>query len=191
MHTVSFKFLGTICLSVALSSWYICSLISFIILKNLDVVFPMELVWVPWKWFWWFVSAGHNKPRPTFTHTFSPMDMGLGGVGNGQGGLACCSSWGRKELDTTERLSWTQFMDSHVIYEIKIWIAPAQDCVWFLVFLFYQKHLTFNEFHSMWLQATRTQAPPTPLIFSSALLLKNFAFTMTGCFGSFPFPRTL
>ena len=24
------------------------------------------------------------------------------GVGDGQGGLACCNSWGRKELDTTE-----------------------------------------------------------------------------------------
>ena len=28
------------------------------------------------------------------------------GVGDGQGGLACCSSWGRKELDTTEWLNW-------------------------------------------------------------------------------------
>ena len=27
------------------------------------------------------------------------------GVGDGQGGLACCGSWGRKESDTTERLS--------------------------------------------------------------------------------------
>ena len=27
------------------------------------------------------------------------------GVGDGQGGLACCSSWGRKELDMTERLN--------------------------------------------------------------------------------------
>ena len=26
------------------------------------------------------------------------------GVGDGQEGLACCDSWGRKELDTTERL---------------------------------------------------------------------------------------
>ena len=26
------------------------------------------------------------------------------GVGDGQGGLACCNSWGHKELDTTERL---------------------------------------------------------------------------------------
>ena len=26
------------------------------------------------------------------------------GVGDGQGGLACCSPWGHKELDRTERL---------------------------------------------------------------------------------------
>ena len=30
------------------------------------------------------------------------------GAGDGQGGLACCSSWGRKESDTTERLNWTE-----------------------------------------------------------------------------------
>ena len=30
------------------------------------------------------------------------------GVGDGQGGLACCNSWGRKELDRTERLNWTE-----------------------------------------------------------------------------------
>ena len=30
------------------------------------------------------------------------------GVGDGQGGLACCDSWGRKESDTTEQLSWTE-----------------------------------------------------------------------------------
>ena len=29
-------------------------------------------------------------------------------VGDGQGGLVCCSSWGRKESDTTERLKWTE-----------------------------------------------------------------------------------
>ena len=27
------------------------------------------------------------------------------GDGEGQGSLACCSPWGRKELDTTERLN--------------------------------------------------------------------------------------
>ena len=28
------------------------------------------------------------------------------GVGDGQGGLACCDSWGRKESDMIERLNW-------------------------------------------------------------------------------------
>ena len=29
------------------------------------------------------------------------------GVGDGQGGLLCCSPWGRKESDTTEQLNRT------------------------------------------------------------------------------------
>ena len=29
------------------------------------------------------------------------------GVGDGQGGLACCGPWGRRESDTTERLNYT------------------------------------------------------------------------------------
>ena len=36
------------------------------------------------------------------------MDMGLGGVGDRQGGLAYCGSWGWKESDTTERLNWIE-----------------------------------------------------------------------------------
>ena len=30
------------------------------------------------------------------------------GVGDRQGSLACCSPWGCKESDTTERLNWTE-----------------------------------------------------------------------------------
>ena len=33
------------------------------------------------------------------------------GVGDGQGSLGCCDSWGRKESDTTERLNWTELND--------------------------------------------------------------------------------
>ena len=29
-------------------------------------------------------------------------------VGDGQGGLVCCDSWGHKESDTTGRLNWTE-----------------------------------------------------------------------------------
>ena len=32
------------------------------------------------------------------------------GVGDGQGGLACCSPWGCKEWDTTEWLNWTKLI---------------------------------------------------------------------------------
>ena len=31
-------------------------------------------------------------------------------VGDGQGGLVCCDSWGRKESDMTERLNWTELI---------------------------------------------------------------------------------
>ena len=34
-------------------------------------------------------------------HEFEPAL----GVGDGQGGLVCCDSWGRKESDTTEQLN--------------------------------------------------------------------------------------
>ena len=41
-------------------------------------------------------------------HLTDSMDMVFGwtpGAGDGQGGLACCGSCGRKESDTTERLN--------------------------------------------------------------------------------------
>ena len=36
------------------------------------------------------------------------------GVGNGQGGLACCNSWGHKESDTTAPLNWTYSLKIHL-----------------------------------------------------------------------------
>ena len=37
------------------------------------------------------------------------------GAGEGQGGLACCDSWGHKELDTTERLNWAEDMKTTLV----------------------------------------------------------------------------
>ena len=39
--------------------------------------------------------------------SLSELQLVFTGDGDGQGGLACCNSWGLKELDTTERLNWT------------------------------------------------------------------------------------
>ena len=42
------------------------------------------------------------------------------GVGDGQGGLACCSSWGRKESDMTEWLNWTEGSSQAIKCETEI-----------------------------------------------------------------------
>ena len=36
------------------------------------------------------------------------------GDGDGQGNLACCSPWGHKELDATERLNRTEQTKQHL-----------------------------------------------------------------------------
>jgi len=38
------------------------------------------------------------------------------GVGDGQGSLVCCSPWGCKEWDRTERLNWTE--SSYILYMV-------------------------------------------------------------------------
>ena len=45
------------------------------------------------------------------------------GVGDGQGGLACCNSWGRKKSDTTERLNWTELNEG-------IQVVNHMNCCW-------------------------------------------------------------
>ena len=42
------------------------------------------------------------------------------GVGDGQGGLVCCSSWGRKESDTTEWLNWTEYSIVYIYHSFLI-----------------------------------------------------------------------
>ena len=44
------------------------------------------------------------------------------GVGDGQGGLACCSTWGCKESDMTEQLNWTELSD----LEQDAWVSLCQ-----------------------------------------------------------------
>ena len=48
------------------------------------------------------------------------------GTGDRQGSLACCSPWGHKELDTTERLNWTEeeSMDIYLFTQCKRKFVP-------------------------------------------------------------------
>ena len=49
------------------------------------------------------------------------------GVGDGQGGLECCDSWGRKESDTTERLNWTE-LNGKPDGIINLWSIKINKC---------------------------------------------------------------
>ena len=51
------------------------------------------------------------------------------GVGDGQGGLACCSSWGRKESDMTEWLNWTE-LKSYESQSLKNDISIKTNIQW-------------------------------------------------------------
>ena len=46
------------------------------------------------------------------------------GDGDGQGGLACCNSWGCKESDTTERMNWTEYL-SKFPFTFPFWLVKA------------------------------------------------------------------
>ena len=79
------------------------------------------------------------------------MDMSLGElqelVGDGQGGLFCCNSWGRKESDTTEWLNWTEYIQ----------IYPGITV--FFSFLLLSFLLSFHSIHSMHIHSVFIHLP--------------------------------
>ena len=99
------------------------------------------------------------------------------GVGDGQGGPACCDSWGRKESDTTERLNWTE-------------LGNFVGVAWLLIHI--------------WLSATPWTAarwllhpPPPPRVFSNSCPLSQWCYptisfsavSFSFCLPSFPASR--
>ena len=52
-------------------------------------------------------------------------------VGDGQASLACCSPWGLRELDTTERLNWTDFL-IFVFISITPGVGLKRILLWFM-----------------------------------------------------------
>ena len=50
------------------------------------------------------------------------------GVGDGQGGLACCNSWGRKVSDMTEQLNWTINIHWWIATGSSTWIKVGHLC---------------------------------------------------------------
>ena len=95
---------------------------SWVFLGRTDVEAETSILWPPdaKSWLIWKDSdAGRDWRQEEKRMTEDEMigwhhrldGHGFGwtpGVGDGQGGLACCDSWGHKESDMTERLNWTE-----------------------------------------------------------------------------------
>ena len=94
---------------------------SWVIIGRTDVEAETPILWPPDSKNWLFEKTlilgkiegewrrGWQKMRwlDGITDSMSMSLSKLPGVGDGQGGLECCSLWGHKELDTTEWLNWT------------------------------------------------------------------------------------
>ena len=107
-----------------------CSLEGLMLKLKLQVWLPDGKNWLIWK----DPDAGKDWGQEEKGGTEDEMvgwhhrldGHGFGwtpGVGDRQGGLAGCRSWGHKESDTTERLNWT---------ELNSWLL-----IFFVIFVFF------------------------------------------------------
>ena len=119
----------TVVLEKSLESPWTATRCNQSILKEISPAYSLE----DWYWSWnsntlatWYEEQTHLKD-PDAGKDWSCGEKGMTkdemvswhrrlnghgfgwtlGAGDGQGGLACCDSWGRKESDTTERLIWS------------------------------------------------------------------------------------
>ena len=95
---------------------------SWVFIGRTDVEAEIPILWPPdelthWKrpWCYEILRAGGEGDDRGWDGWMASSINGHGfawtpGVGDGQGGLACCSLCSRKELDTTEWLNWTELI---------------------------------------------------------------------------------
>ena len=99
---------------------------SWVFIGRTDVEAETPILWLPdvKSWLIWkYPDAGKDWGQEEKGTTEDKMvgchhwlnGNGFGwtqGIGDAQGGLACCGSWGHKELDTTEWLNWTELKEN-------------------------------------------------------------------------------
>ena len=97
---------------------------SWVFIGRMDVEAETPLLWSPAvkNWLIWKDSdAGKDRRQEEkwttkeemvgWHHWFNGHEFGwTPGVGDGQGGLACCGPWGCKESNTTKWLNWTDLL---------------------------------------------------------------------------------
>ena len=88
------------------------------------------------------------------------------GVGDGQGGLACYSSWGRR-VDTTERLNWTELRED--LEQLKPSHTYGVTVTWYSLFGKWFGSLLYNCILTIW--------PSNPLLAIYPRQMKTFSHT--------------
>ena len=89
---------------------------SWVFIGRTDVEAETPILWPPYAKSWLTgkdPDAGKNRRGLQKMRCLDGITDGHEfeqtlGVGDGQGGLACCRPWSGKESDTTERLNWTE-----------------------------------------------------------------------------------
>ena len=95
---------------------------SWVFIGRTDVEAEIPILWPPHakSWFigkdfdagrdWGQEEKGTTEDEMVgWHHRLNVQEFGwTPGVGDGQGGLVCCNSWGHKESDMTEWLNWTE-----------------------------------------------------------------------------------
>ena len=92
---------------------------SWVFIGRTDAEAETPILWPPHVKSWLIADAGRDwgqEEKGTTEDEMAGWHHRLDGhefewtpgVGDGQGGLACCDSWGHKESDTTEQLNWTE-----------------------------------------------------------------------------------
>ena len=108
--------------------------LSWVLIGRTDVEAETPVLWPPHVKFWLIgkdSDAGRDWGQEEKGMTENEMagwHHGLNGresewtlgIGDGQGSLAYCSSWDRKESDTTEWLNWTEYFPLWVVIFIPI-----------------------------------------------------------------------
>ena len=77
--------------------------------------------------FWFFtrkIGVNYHLESNDMSVKFNILQkLNAPGVGDAQGTLECCSPWGRKESDRTERLDWTEKLKECWTKVIFSWIS--------------------------------------------------------------------
>ena len=110
---------------------------------EIPVLWPLHAELTYWKrlWCWEGLGAGGEGGDRGWDGWMASLTRWMwvwvnSGVGDGQGGLACCDSWGRKESDTIERLNWTELrlywkrgIQKIQISPLNFWSVPIHPSV--------------------------------------------------------------